>query len=183
MCRDVLQQCYPTGSLGEDDLERAAGGSKTLCETAGSCGSGRQGAICDGELFIEARGVFGGVSHRWRGVVGSGQALQRVIWSATPTLWLPGDRADAHSLPCACRPLTRQGVLYRRGGSLTCGSMGRRCYRPDTGLDNPELSTVCAQRVRWGPLGIRGVSLVGVSQPEGGYTVTVTVEHCTLHVL
>ena len=26
--------------------------------------------------------------------------------------------------------------------------------------------------VRWGPLVIRGVSLVGVSQPEGGYTVT-----------
>ena len=83
MCRDELQQGYPTGSLGEDDLERAAGGSKTLCETVGSCGNGRQGAICDGELFIEARGVFGGVSHRWRGVVGSGGGLQRVIWSAT----------------------------------------------------------------------------------------------------
>ena len=39
----------------------------------------------------------------------------------------------------------------------------------------PELSTVCAQRVRWGPLVMRGVSLIGVSQAEAGYTVTVTV--------
>ena len=40
----------------------------------------------------------------------------------------------------------------------------------------PELSTVCAQRVRWGPLVMRGVSLIGVSQAEAGYTVTVTVD-------
>ena len=53
------------------------------------------------------------------------------------------------------------------------------------GSGQPELSTVCAQRVRWGPLVMRGVSLVGVSQSEDGYTVTVTVtvliSHHTLH--
>ena len=41
----------------------------------------------------------------------------------------------------------------------------------------PELSTVCAQRVRWGPLVMRGVSLIGVSQAEAGYTVTVSYTH------
>ena len=114
-----------------------------------------------------------------RGVYLGGSRIAGAEWWAQGGLaarhLVSCDRADTHSLPCACRPLTRQGVLYRRGGSLICGSMGRRCYRPDTGLDNPELSTVCAQRVRWGPLVIRGVSLVGVSQAEAGYTVTVTV--------
>ena len=35
--------------------------------------------------------------------------------------------------------------------------------------------SLCAQCVRWGPLVMRGVSLVGVSQSEVGLTVTVTV--------
>ena len=58
------------------------------------------------------RGVYlGGLASLvWSGGLMVGLAVRHLV--SYSTLWLPRDRADAHSLPCACRPLTQQGTLY-----------------------------------------------------------------------